>query len=163
MLFRSGYRRFLTASGDAFAIDWTKVEEEARYDGKWVLITNTDLAPDQVALRYKQLWMVEDVFRSMKSLLETRPIWHKCDETIRGHVFCSFLALVLRKELQDRMAARGLRHEWADVIHALRGLREIDLTIQGKEVIIRPQATKVAADAYATFGLALPPVVRFRT
>ena len=78
-------------------------------------------------------------------------------------VFCSFLALVLRKELQDRMAARGLRHEWADVIRALRGLREIDLSIQGKEVIIRPQTNKVAADAYATFGLALPPVVRFRT
>jgi len=47
--------------------------------------------------------MVEDIFRSMKSLLETRPIYHKRDETIRGHVFCSFLALVLRKELQDRL------------------------------------------------------------
>jgi len=41
-----------------------------------------------VALKYKQLWMVEDVFRSMKSLLDTRPIFHKCDETIRGHLWC---------------------------------------------------------------------------
>ena len=61
----------------------------------------------EVALKYKQLWMVEDVFRSMKSLLDTRPIFHKCDETIRGHVFCSFLALLLRKELQDRLAKDG--------------------------------------------------------
>jgi transposase len=38
----------------------------------------------------------------MKSLLDTRPIFHKCDETIRGHVFCSFLALLLRKELEDQ-------------------------------------------------------------
>jgi len=30
------------------------------------------------------------VFRSMKSLLDTRPIFHKCDETIRGHVFVPF-------------------------------------------------------------------------
>jgi transposase len=37
--------------------------------------------------------MVEAWFRSTKSLLQTRPIYHKCDETIRGHVFCSFLAL----------------------------------------------------------------------
>ena len=38
--------------------------------------------------------------RSCKSLLQTRPIYHRCDETIRGHVFCSFLALILRQELQ---------------------------------------------------------------
>ena len=65
-----------------------------------------------VALKYKQLWMVEDVFRSLKSLLDTRPIFHKSDETIRGHVFCSFLALMLRKQLQDRLASKDCRLEW---------------------------------------------------
>ena len=40
----------------------------------------------------------------MKSLLDMRPIFHKCDETIRGHVVCSFLALLLRKELEDRLS-----------------------------------------------------------
>ena len=103
-----GYRKYLRAAGKQFAVDEDKIEEEARYDGKWVLTTNMDLPPAEVALRYKQLWMVEDVFRSMKSLLDTRPIYHKCDETIRGHVFCSFLALLLRKELEDRLA----RKQW---------------------------------------------------
>ena len=74
-------------------------------------------------LKYKQLWMVEHVFRSAKSLLETRPIWHKCDETIRGHVFCSFLALVLRKELDDRLAEQGHKLEWEDVIRDLVNLQ----------------------------------------
>jgi hypothetical protein len=46
-------------------------------------------------LVYKQLWTVERTFRTTKSLLETRPIYHKLDETIRGHVACTFLALVL--------------------------------------------------------------------
>ena len=77
--------------------------QEARYDGKWVLTTNTNLCAKASALKYKQLWMVESIFRSMKSLLETRPIFHKCDATIRGHVFCSFLALLLRKELENRL------------------------------------------------------------
>ena len=63
----------------------------------WVLRTNTAFAAADVALKYKQLWMVESIFRSAKSLLETRPIYHKVDDTIRGHVFCSFLALVLAK------------------------------------------------------------------
>ena len=84
-----GFRRYLKVEGEGFQLDLQRVEAEARYDGKWVLITNTDYSPADVALAYKQLWMVEDLFRSMKSLLATRPIYHRCDETIRGHVFCS--------------------------------------------------------------------------
>ena len=42
----------------------------------------------------------------------TRPIFHKLDETIRGHVFCSFLALVLKKALEDRLAAFGRSGSW---------------------------------------------------
>ena len=94
---------------DHFQIDEAKIEEEARYDGKWVLRTNTDLDAAEVALQYKRLWMVEAWFRSCKSLLQTRPIYHKCDETIRGHVFCSFLALVLRQELEARLASGWTR------------------------------------------------------
>jgi transposase len=91
-----GHRRFLKRVGEGLRIDEDKVHEEARYDGKWVLRTNTELSAAEVALAYKQLWQVEAIFRASKSLLETRPIFHKCDATIRGHVFCSFLALILR-------------------------------------------------------------------
>ena len=101
---------------DHFQIDEAKIAEDARYDGKWVLRTNTELDSAEVALQYKRLWTVEHWFRSCKSLLQTRPIYHKCDETIRGHVFCSFLALVLRQELQSRLEERGHKLEWADVI-----------------------------------------------
>jgi transposase len=51
--------------------------------------------------------MVEQIFRTAKSLFATRPIFHKLDETIRGHVSCSFLALVLQKELEGRIADLG--------------------------------------------------------
>ena len=71
-----GYRRFLKSQGARYAIDEPKVEADARYDGLWVLRTNTTLAPRYVALAYKQLWMVEATFRSMKSVLDTRPIYH---------------------------------------------------------------------------------------
>ena len=58
--------------------------------------TNTDLNPLEAMLCYKQLWTVEQTFRTAKHLFSTRPIFHKLDETIRGHVFCSFLALLLK-------------------------------------------------------------------
>ena len=90
-----GYRKYLKIDRDHIQIDPKKVEEDARFDGKWVLQTTADLPTDRVALKYKELWQVEQVFRDMKSILVTRPIYHQVDETIRGHVFCSFLALVL--------------------------------------------------------------------
>jgi hypothetical protein len=137
-----------------------KMQEEARYDGKWVLTTNTDLPASEVALKYKQLWMVEEMFRSMKSLLDTRPIFHQRDETIRGHVFCSFLALLLRKELQDRLTSKGCDVEWADVIRDLDNLVEMEVAINGKGYVFRGQTTGVAGKVFQACGAALPPLMR---
>jgi transposase len=139
-----GYRKYLRAGGRQFAMDEDKIEAEARYDGKWVLTTNTDLPPREVALKYKPLWMVEAVFRSMKSLLDTRPVFHQCDETIRGHVFCSFLALLLRKELEDRLARKQWKLEWADVIRDLGNLIEMQVAIGGKGYVFSGKTPGVA-------------------
>jgi transposase len=155
-----GYRKYLRAGSKQFAVDEEKIKEEARYDGKWVLTTNTDLPAREVALKYKQLWMVEDVFRSMKSLLDTRPVFHKCDETIRGHVFCSFLALLLRKELQDRLARKKWNLEWADVIRDLDNLIEMRIAINDKSFVFRGQSSGVAGKVFQACGVALPPVLR---
>jgi hypothetical protein len=102
-----GYRPFLKlAAGRRFEIDPRRVALDALFDGTYVLRTNTRLTPLQAALRYRDRWMVEDICTA-KSLLATRLIFHKYDEPIRGHAFCSFLALVLRNELEDRLAAAG--------------------------------------------------------
>ena len=155
-----GYRKYLRAGGKQFAVDEDKIKDEARYDGKWVLTTNMDLAPAEVALKYKQLWMVEDVFRSMKSLLDTRPIYHKCDETIRGHVFCSFLALLLRKELEDRFKQKEWKLEWADVIRDLGNIVEMEVAISGKGYVFRGQTPGVAGKVFQACGVAMPPTLR---
>ena len=155
-----GYRRFLQTTGKHFTIDQDKLEEEERYDGKWLLTTNTELAARDVALKYKQRWMVEDIFRSMKSLLETRPIYHKCDETIRGPVFCSFLALVLRKELQDRLERKGWSLEWADIIRDLDRLQEVEMDIEGKSYVVRTETKGTVGKVFQACGVALPPTLR---
>ena len=157
-----GYRRFLQTSGERFTINEQKVKQEARYDGKWVLTTNTELTAPEVAVKYKQLWMVEDIFRSMKSLLETRPIFHKRDETIRGHVFCTFLALVLRKELQDRLERKGWTPEWADVIRDLDQLQEVEIHLEGKAYLLRTEAKGTTGKVFQACGVALPPTLRQR-
>ena len=156
-----GYRKFLkTRSGGGFDVDEAKIASEARFDGKWVLQTDTELTAAECALKYKQLWIVERLFRSMKSILETRPIYHKCDETIRGHVFCSFLALLLLKELEARLAARGWQVEWERLRDDLDALEEITVRTRGRTFVIRSDLQGDAGKAIQAVGVALGSVVR---
>jgi transposase len=156
-----GYRRYLSGSDSPhFRIDEAKIAEDARYDGKWVLRTNTDLDSAEVALQYKQLWRVEHWFRSCKSLLQTRPIYHRCDETIRGHVFCSFLALVLRQELQSRLEERGHELEWADVIGDLDRLQMVEVEQEGKRFLLRSEVQGSCGKVFQAVGVAVPPTVQ---
>ena len=157
-----GYRRFLRSEGE-FVVDEEKVKQDARYDGKWVLRTNLksgELSTEEVALRYKDLWMVEAVFRSLKSVLENRPIYHKCDETIRGHVFASFLALVLLKELLGRLETKGNGEvEWGRLRHDLLAMTETELRLDGKGFVVRSQLVGDAGKALTAAGIAVPPAV----
>ena len=156
-----GYRKYLqVAEGEHFAIDEEKIKEEARYDGKWVLQTNLADEPKIIALAYKELWMVEDMFRTMKSILESRPIYHKRDETIRGHVFCSFLALLLRRALEQRLQEKGESWEWAEILRGLDNLQEVEALFQGKRFVLRSQVLGQAHKAFMAAGVALPPTLR---
>jgi hypothetical protein len=152
-----GYRKYLRAQGPKFAIDEAKVKEQERFDGKWVLQTDLEeRTAEEVALQYKQLWMVEEMFRAAKTLLETRPIFHKCDETIRGHVFCSFLALLLRTELQRRMEAQGDKVEWAALLRDLQALQYTEVESQGKRFLLRSDVEGACAAAFRAAGVAIP-------
>lgn len=156
-----GYRRYLKVDGDShFTIDEAKLQEEARYDGTWVLRTNTELSTAAVALQYKKLWMVEQWFRSCKSLLDTRPIFHQRDATIRGHVFCSFLALVLRQELQARLEARGHHFEWADIVRDLERVQYVEVAQGGRHYLLRSELQGSAGHVFQSVGVAVPPTVQ---
>ncbi|HPD61507.1 MAG TPA: IS1634 family transposase, partial [Thermodesulfobacteriota bacterium] len=155
-----GYRRYLKVDRDQLSLHQEKIEEEARFDGKWALKTNTTFSAEQVALKYKELWQVEQVFRDVKSALETRPIFHKRDETIRGHVFCSFLALVLRKELDRRLEKAGLRFEWAEIKQDLKALQEIIIEDHGKSLAIRSECKGTCGKVFQAVGVAIPPTIR---
>ena len=119
-----------------------------------MLRTNTDYNAETVAHVYKNLWTVEEIFRTTKSILETRPIYHKRDETIRGHVFCSFLALLLKQELESRMKRADLQWEWAEVIRGLDNLQQVEANFQGRRFLFRSQLTAHASQAVRATGVA---------
>ena len=156
-----GYRRYLSGSDSPHVrSDEAKIAEDARYDGKWVLRSNTERDSAEVALPYKQLGMVEHGFRSCTSLLQTRPISHKCDATIRGHVFCSFLALVLRQELQARLEERGHEFEGAAVIGDLDRLQRVEVEQDGKRFRLRREVQGSCGQGFQAVGVARPPTIQ---
>ena len=125
-----------------------------------MLRTNTALEPLAAMRRYKQLWTVEATFRTAKHLLATRPIFHKLDETIRGHVFCSFLALVLKSELEQRIAALGGDGSWSEIRADLDSLTETEIAHDDKRFLVRASPRPAASLALRAAGIALPPTVR---
>jgi transposase len=96
----------------------------------------------------------------MKSVLDTRPVFHQLDETIRGHVFCSFLALVLRKELQKRLEEHGHGFEWSAIKQDLNALQEVTLEDRGKSLAVRTECLGICGKVFQAVGVAIPPTIR---
>jgi len=155
-----GYRKYLKIDKGSARVDMDKVKCESRFDGKWVLRTNMDLPAEKVALKYKELWQVERVFRDVKTMLHTRPVYHQRDENIRGHVFCSFLALILRKEIEGRLNAAGYTFEWADIKQDLKALQQVMIEENGKRLAIRSQCKGVCGKVFQAVGVAMPPTIK---
>ena len=141
-------------------IDEEKIRSAETFGGIWVLRANAGFKPAEVALRYKQLWVVEQLFRHAKNLLETRPVFHRTDAAICGHVFCSFLAVVLKRDLLGRMEKAGIKAEWDDVLRDLRALSETVLTHKGRRFAARSRPVGVAGKITQCLRIRLPAVVR---
>ncbi len=74
-------------------------------------------------------------------------------------MFCSFLALVLRKELQDRLTAASHSPEWADVLRDLESLQWVEVEHQHKRFRLRSEARGVCNQVFQAVGVAFPPTL----
>ena len=105
------------------SIDRTKVAAEARLDGKYLLATSDpDLSAEDVALGYKNLMEAERAFRTMKSTLYLRPVYHRLDDRIRAHVLLCWLALLL-----IRVAERRTGTTWPTISRELGRIHQVTL------------------------------------
>jgi hypothetical protein len=156
----SAYRRYIKNSGKSFEIDLGKLADEARYDGITVLRTNAKVTPLQAVIRYRDLLQVESLFRAAKASFDTRPIFHQSDAAIRGHVFCSFLALVLAKELTRLCDAKGLKPEWQPLLNDLDRLQQATLEKDGKSITVRTPTAGMVGSVFQATGVAIPANIR---
>ena len=93
------------------SIDVERVRSEEKHEGKWLVLTNDPtLSAEDVATGYKELLRIERSFRSLKHGIDIRPMYHRAEDRIRGHVQASVLALLL-----ERAAERETGQRWNEL------------------------------------------------
>jgi hypothetical protein len=163
LLANRGYKRFLKVKKESVVIDETAIEEDARFDGKFVLRTSTDLPADEVALTYRSLWRVERTFRETKSTLDVRPLFHRRDDACIGHIVACFLALRLEVDLQRKLDEAGVDASWSEVMLALDGVRAIDITVDEQPFLARTEIRGLAQKVFKAVGVGPPPLLTRRS
>lgn len=115
----SAYGRYVKElKGGKLVIDTAKVKADEALDGKYLIFTTDQtLSPEDVVLGYKQLAEVEAGFRTLKTQLELRPIYHRLEERIRAHVLLCWLALLLVRvaETTSGMTWGAMREELDEI------------------------------------------------
>jgi hypothetical protein len=75
-------------------------------------------------------------------------------------VFCSFLALMLMKELLSRLEASGKSLEWEDLKRDLTALREVEIVMDEDRYFLRTELRGCCFDVFQAAGVAVPATLR---
>jgi transposase len=156
-----GYKRYLRVDRGSAAIDEARAQEEERYDGKYVLRTNTSLPTDEVALAYRHLTWIERLWRDLKDVVELRPVFHwRNRENVKGHIFVCFLSLYLAALLKRKLAETNVEAQWDEIMRDLSALRAVTVELGDEEYLMRSPLQGVAGKVLAAVAIKPPPLAQ---
>ncbi len=137
----------------ALRIDRAAVRQEAHYDGKWVITSNDDsLTVEDLALGYKQLMRVEECWRTMKSGLRMRPVYHWLPHRIEAHVKLCVLALML-----ERVAEIRAGDTWRNLVGQLDTIKVVEYKRAGVRVRQTSEVRTTVSALLKMLGVPIPP------
>jgi transposase len=136
-------------------INLAKVQEEEALDGKYLLSSSDDtLSAEDIALGYKQLAEVERAFRTLKTTLDLRPLYHRKEERIRAHVLLCYLGLLL-----VRIAERETGETWDRIRPMMERLHLGEFSSKDGRVLQRTELTPDQSNILNQLKIAHPPAV----
>jgi transposase len=156
LLSKPGYKRYLVeAANGELRIDRAKVAADARYDGKYLLMTNElELPPAELVLGYRDLWKAERAFRSMKSLFDLEPVQHRTPERITAHAHLCVLALLL-----TRLAENRSKVGWEHIRERVERITLTELTTDRASILQTKTLTKAERDFFNCCSVSQPPKI----
>ncbi|MFQ6056091.1 MAG: IS1634 family transposase [Methanosarcinales archaeon] len=135
-----------------------KLEDEERYEGKYLLrTTDNNLSQEDVIREYKNLWEVESCFREIKDFIKVRPIFHKTDERTKAHIFVAVIAYLVEKVIQRRIRWTGMRITHHDALEFSKSVKVVELDV-GKDILklVTQKIDKITEEIFNLFGIRLP-------
>jgi len=151
------YGRYLAITkGNKARIDYGKVREYAKYDGKWVLETNDDsISLEDAACGYKGLMVIERCFRSLKSTqIKLTPIFHWTSQRIEAHVRICVLALLI-----ERVAEHACGKSWAQIRDTLETLQATEFRTKSFQFFRRNEVSHQVAAILKSLDISMPKAI----
>ena len=147
------FGKYLRHAKGRLHIDRAAVAQAGHYDGKWVVTSNDDtLRPDDLALGYKQLLRVEMCWRTLKSGLHMRPVFHRLALRIQAHVSISVLALLLERIVELRAG-----DTWRNVAAKLASIKVVEYERAGARIQQTTALRPEIATLLDVLGVQHPP------
>lgn len=139
----------VTRESFRFQVDKDKLVHAQRRDGHYLLRSNlTAEDPAVLWTRYVQLTQIEAVFRSLKSELGVRPIYHQLEHRVDSHIMVAFLAYCLQVTLKNQMRSHAPGLTPAAVLDKLAAIQLIDVHIPTSDgrLLVLPRHTQPEPD-----------------
>lgn len=123
-----GYNKYLKLEGELkVIIDKNKFKEDAKWDGLKGYLTNAKLTKDEILENYNHLWQIEKAFRTAKTDLKIRPIYHRKKKRIEAHICLTFVAYKVYKELERQLKEKNSSLSPEKVIEILQSIFQIEI------------------------------------
>ena len=151
-----GTKKYLSIKNDCAAINESRIEEDAKWDGLHGVISNVkDKSATEILSRYRELWQIEEAFRLSKHDLKMRPIYHWRPSRIKAHIAICFIAFTLAKQAIYRMKHQQMPMSFEQIREELLHVQaSIMMDISTKKKYVIPSHTTVnQKKIYQTFGL----------
>ena len=148
-------------SKDSYELDTEKIRQSEKYDGLLAISTNTaNLSHQQVLEQYKQLFKIEHTFRTFKSHLETRPIFHWTNRRIEGHICLCYIAYTLQHWVLKKLSNFPI-HVTENILRKILDSMQVSLIQHNdKKIYLRSAQQPYEAKLQQALGLkSLPPII----
>lgn len=143
---------FAKFSGNTATLNEKRVDILKKLAGRFLIVTNTDIPESEIVSAYKEQWQIKRSFRTIKSFLEIRPVYHRESDRIRAHVFVGVLSLLLSRIME--------KHTGRTIDSIRKGLNCLDIVLVsvGKDHLYISSESREASGILESLGLPYPRI-----
>lgn len=159
---KRGAKKYINieANIESIELNEDKILSDSKWDGYYTIeFSNIALSAQEVLAAYHSLWRIEDLFRSLKTHLEARPIWHWTPKRVIGHFTLCFLALVIERTLEIECYNKYRETSPSSIRAAINSLQLSKINLGKKELFVFSKVTEYAKTILEIAKLDIPPPI----